>query len=144
MERLGRRRAPLTIAREYDSELLDAVEPGSIELPGFLFDWLTNGQPDTFDVTDLGVLAALVYSFANESAELFPRGRFARDDEGPSLVLSQVGQGPRLVSWADDSGRLRLDSHLVGLKANRWVELHPHRGTYTIRPGERMRKLWPS
>jgi hypothetical protein len=29
-------------------------EPGSVELPAFLFSWITNGEADTFDMTDLG------------------------------------------------------------------------------------------
>lgn len=32
-------------------------EPGSIELPALLWSWVTNGEDDTFDLTDLGMLA---------------------------------------------------------------------------------------
>jgi hypothetical protein len=32
-------------------------EPGSIELPSYLFAWLTNGEANSFDLTDLGLLA---------------------------------------------------------------------------------------
>jgi len=116
-------------------------EPGSVELPASLFGLLVNGDEDTFDLADLGLLAALAYSFASESAALFVRAEFVHA-EGPSIVCRQSGAGVRLVRGADDTGHIRVDVSLVGLKQLGWVETHRHRGTFTIRPGERMRKLW--
>ncbi len=119
-------------------------EPGSIELPAFIFAWLTNGEEDTFDVTDLGLLAALVYSFANESGAVFSRGSFVHDEHGPSIVVGKSGtHAPRLRRGADDTQHLQVIDHLSALKENRWIETTNVRGVWTIRPGERMRKLWP-
>lgn len=120
-------------------------EPGSIELPSFLFDWLTNEEADTFDLTDLGVLAALVYSFANESGDLFARGSFVHDEHGPSIVIGKSGtHAPRLLRGADNTHRMQVLDHLLALKVNRWIETANVRGVCTIRPGARMRKLWPT
>jgi hypothetical protein len=131
-----------TLARTFLPRRRDP-EPGSVELPRYLLDWLTNGEPDTFDVTDLGVLAALALSFANEDASVLARADFAHDADGPRIVVRQAGAGARLTRGADDSQHLQLADHLGALKRNGWIETERVRGTYTIRPGERMRKLWP-
>lgn len=120
-------------------------EPGSIELPSFLFAWVTNGLDDSFDIADLGMLAALVYSFANESGDLWARGSFVHDELGPSIVIGKSGTAhPRLTRGADDSGHLQVLDHLSCLKRNGWIDTANVRGVWTIRPGERMRKLWPN
>ena len=119
-------------------------EPGSVELPRFVFDWLTNGEADTFDLTDLGLLAGLVYSFANESGALFVNGGFEVADDGPRIVVGKGGSaGLRLVAGADDTQRVQVRAHLANLRRNGWAEVEVVRGVTTIRPGERMRKLWP-
>jgi hypothetical protein len=108
-----------------------------------LFAWLCNGEADTFDLTDLGLLAALVYSFSNESAALFTHGRFVHDEHGPSIVVGKSGTGqPRLMIGADDRPTLHLLDHLSTLKRNGWIETANDSGRWTIRPGKRMRKLW--
>jgi hypothetical protein len=92
------------------------------------------------------VLAALALSFANESAELFPRATFAVDADGPSITLPKSGTGqPRILAGADDTQHLSLGDRIARLKANRWIEVHVERlGVLTLRPGERMRALWPT
>jgi hypothetical protein len=120
-------------------------EPGSIELPSFLFPWLTNGEINSCDLTDLGPLAALVYSFSNESGAVFARGSFVHDEQGPSIVIGKSGTAqPRLLTGADDRPTLHLLDHLSALKRNDWIETANVNGVWTIRPGERMRKLWPN
>lgn len=91
-----------------------------------------------------GCWPALVYSFANESGALWVRGSFVHDEQGPSIVIGKSGTAhPRLIRGADDTQHLQVLDHLSKLKVNRWIDYGNVRGVYTIRPGERMRKLWP-
>ena len=118
-------------------------EPGSIELPRFLYGWVTDRRDDTFDVADLGVLAAILFAFANEDAALFARGEFVLDGGDPRIVISDAGQGVRLCAGASD-GQLQTRQCIERLRVNRWLEVERQgRGsTMILRPGERMRKLW--
>jgi hypothetical protein len=116
--------------------------PGSVELPAYLLRWLTNGQDETFDVTDLGVLAAVLLSFADESPGPFVHGRFQRDDDGPAIVIGQAGAGERLMRGADDTAHVRVGAHLSLLARNDLLDVQRVSGTTTIRLGRRTRKLW--
>jgi hypothetical protein len=48
------------------------------------------------------------------------------------------------VTGADDRDHLHVLEHLACLKRNRWIETANISGVWTIRPGERMRRLWTS
>jgi hypothetical protein len=110
---LARRRREIDTAEKQDAETRRLhlatlprrrePEPGSIEVPRRVFEWVTNGKDDTFDLTDAAVLVGLLFSFANESAALFARCRFDRDDDGtPALTITRRGDG-----CASRSGRGR-------------------------------------
>ena len=55
-------------------------------------------------------------------------------------MISDAGQGVRLRARASD-GQLQMRQCIERLRVNRWLEVERFRGTLTIRPGERMRKL---
>ena len=118
-------------------------EPGSIELPAFLLAWCADGQEGSFDLQDLGVLAAVALSFANQSVELLPTARFVLDDDGPKIVISDAGARVRLRYGADDTGHLNFRKSLAALDRNGWTNTTRHRSKLTIRQGKRLKKLWP-
>jgi hypothetical protein len=144
-----RREAEQAAAREREAERLHRAmlprrrdpEPGSIELPRFLFQWVTNGKDNTFDVTDLGVLAAVMFSFAGETAALFARARFDRADGTPTITVHDAGQRVGLVFGADATGTMNVRVSLHVLARNKWIDMTGKGGTLRIQPGERMRKI---
>lgn len=113
-------------------------EPGSIELPAFLWSWITDGRDDTFDVGDLGLLAGIMFSFANDDPSLFSRGRMEREDRGPSIVVRDAAHA---VSLKAGAGWVNVRGSLERLRVNRWVETEKHGGVLRIRPGERLAKI---
>ena len=82
----------------------------------------------------------LLYSFANESAALFARGSFHGGD-APAITISDAGQSVRLARGVDAGGCLQVRKSLAALRRNKSVETEHARGTLTVRPGVRMRKL---
>lgn len=122
-----------------------APEPGSVELPRLLWRWVTDGRHDTFSLNDLGLLAGLLFAFANDSAALFARShaRIGRDDTGPVITLRDAAAGVRLGTGVNPSGGLDVRHGLETLHRNRWVTTERNGGTLRIRPGERMRDLYP-
>jgi hypothetical protein len=147
------KRAELAKARETEAEMRKlsdmflptrrAAEPGEAVLPRFLFRWLTDGRENAFDLHSLGLLSALLLTFANEDASLFPTGRFEVSEGERRIVISDAGQRVRLVRGANDSEFAFPTARCLGdLKRNKWVETKRHFGQLTITPGERMRKLF--
>lgn len=121
-------------------------EPGSIEVPRAVFEAVTNGRDDTFDLTDAAVLVGLLFSFANESAALFARCRFDRVDGVSTLSITDAGMGVLLARGADDRrsvgrGRMEVASSLDTLRRNRWIETERNGKVLRVQPGARMRKL---
>jgi hypothetical protein len=142
LEREDEMRAEATrLARTFLPRRRDP-EPGSVELPSYLYEWLTNGRHETFDLTDLGTLAAVALAFANEDASLFPTGTFQVTDDGPRIVVTDTGQRVPIRRGADDTQHIRFAAHLALLARNDWIVTTRKGGTLTITPGERMRKLW--
>lgn len=122
-----------------------APEPGSVELPRFLWGWVTDGRDDTFSLNDLGLLAGLAFSFANHSAALFSSRftRIDRDDAGPVLTITDAGAGVRLASGVNPSGGIDVRDSLSALARNGWVVVERNGKTLRLRPGERMHSLFP-
>lgn len=107
--------------------------------------WLWDEWPGRWGRDAAGEPGVLAYSFANESAALFAHARFEGVGSDPRIIVGKgaPGGGVRLAYGADDTQRVEVRDSLAKLKANGWVEVEVVRGVTTIRPGERMRKLWP-
>jgi hypothetical protein len=116
-------------------------EPGSIELPRFLFDWVTDGNQETFDLADLGVLAGLAFSFFNETASLFARGSFEQGEGVPTITIRDAAHSVHFAFGANPDGRIQARASLAALHRNKWIQTRREGALLHIQPGERMRKL---
>lgn len=124
-----------------------APEPGSIELPRSVWQALTVAEDGVCDLVDAGLLVALAFAFANTSAELFARGSFDRYEDGtPTIAVTDAGHSVRLARGVYPEGvqGLNVRIHLRRLENLGWVKVEQASGTVRIRPGARMRDLWPS
>ena len=128
---------------------LGYAEPGSIALPRFVFDWLQNPATGSLDLPMLGALAGLLFSFENQKPILHGAD-FEERDEELVLVCSEPFDRLRFLhavnpnDGRDDfgtSGRVKAQTTLRYLIQNKWLAAAQDGGTFTIRLGERAKKL---
>ena len=128
---------------------LEYAEPGSIALPRHVFDWLQNPATGSLDLPMLGALAGLLFSFENQKPILYAAVFEERDGE-LVLVCSEPFDRLRFLhavnpnDGRDDfgtSGRVKAQPTLRYLMENKWLAAAPDGGKFTIRLGERARRL---
>ena len=119
-------------------------EPGSVELPRAVWEALTDGRDDTYELADVAALAVFAFSFANGSSAAFARRncRFDRDDAGPVLTFRDAAAGMHFAPGVNVSG-VGVYRSLTVLAANKWIVTERESGTLRIRPGDRLRSLFP-
>jgi hypothetical protein len=121
------------------------AEPGSIELPRSVFQFLTaasNHGGQNWGVTEVGLLATILLSFENRTP-IVKGGNFVEEDGELTLVS---GSQPKLVnrvegSMHDSNGGVHVEASLVVLARNGWLELERGAGEIRIRLGRRAKEL---
>jgi hypothetical protein len=121
------------------------AEPGSIELPRSVFQFLTaasNHSGQHWGVTEVGLLATILLSFENR-VPIVKSGQFV--EESGELVLvcpSEIKPVNRVEgSSVDANGGLNVQGSLVTLARNGWLELERSGGEIRIRLGRRAKEL---
>jgi hypothetical protein len=105
------------------------AEPGSIELPRYVFQWLladSNRDGGSWGVTEVGLLATILLSFENQTP-ILKGGEFVEKDGELTLVAPYgTGSEVRLAnrvegSVHDGAGGVRVRASVVALHRNQWL-----------------------
>jgi hypothetical protein len=116
--------------------------------------WLTDPEQahaeECFGLADVGVLYALLDTFANDSTELFPGSRLEGDGDDrtlaiPALTGADVRTFGRIAGSSLNtgaSGQVRPWASINMLALNEWVTVERSASELRIRLGDRARKLY--
>jgi hypothetical protein len=125
------------------------AEPGSIELPRYVFQWLlaeSNRDGANWGVSEIGLLATILLSFENRQS-VIQNGQFVEHDGELTLVAPWgTGSEIKLVnrvqgSVHDGNGGVKVRASLATLTRNGWLEVEQSVDEIRIRLGERAKKL---
>lgn len=124
-------------------------EPGSIELPRYVFSWLlaeNNRDGASWGVSEVGLLTVLLLSFENQTP-ILKDGRFVEND-GELTLVAPWGTGSEIPlvnrvqgSVHDGNGGIKVRASLAALARNGFLEVEQNVGEIRIRLGERAKKL---
>jgi hypothetical protein len=125
------------------------AEPGSIELPRYVFSWLlaeNNRDGASWAISEIGLLATIMFSFENQTP-ILKDGRF-EDKDGELTLVGPWGTGSevKLVnrvegSVHDGNGGIKVSASLVALARNNWLEVEQTVSEIRIRLGKNAKEL---
>lgn len=110
---------------------------GGVYLPAYLFSWLMTPTSDGLNVTDVGILAAILFGLEHG------RSPFLNSEVDAGAITLDGSAKYQLLPYLNPEGELsasRVSEAVRYLADSRWLELETAAGRTRIRPGERARR----
>jgi hypothetical protein len=125
------------------------ADPGSVQLPRYVFTWLLgeSGLKGNWTLLDVALLVAILGAFANDAPSLFVGARFEDEQGDRALVVpGGIGANPRLHGRIagdpfNEAGHIRVRPALATLARNKWITVEQTVSELRIRLGEHVGKL---